>query len=376
MPRHRASVRTTALPAAGLLLFAAALLAVLAPALPACAAEQTRTLEQSFRPDGDATLSIANLAGRVRIEAGSGDAVKVVAVIHAEGDDDAETRALLAAMKWVRDDSKAGRWALSYPVGDYSRFTYPSEHSGFLGWGSRTSTRYLGRKVTIAGSGGPTLYADLTVTYPARIPLEVRQIVGHVDGGELYGELTVDTGSADVEIDSFNGKLTVDTGSGDVEVGSFRGDYGNLDTGSGDVVVSHVDARRLRCDTGSGDVTVRDGRVDELEGDTGSGEITIDGVAVKTADLDTGSGDVLLRGDLSQATRVVADTGSGDVEIYGGPDASFRVTADQGSGELEVGYSDAKLEIEDRKVVGATRGDGRTRILIDTGSGDAVVSPG
>jgi hypothetical protein len=64
------------------------------------------------------------------------------------------------------------------------------------------------------------------------------------------------------------------------------------------------------------------------------------------------------------------------VEIYGGPDASFRVTADQGSGELEVGYSDAKLEIEDRKVVGATRGDGRTRILIDTGSGDAVVSPG
>jgi len=27
-------------------------------------------------------------------------------------------------------------------------------------------------------------------------------------------------------------------------------------------------------------------------------------------------------------------------------------------------------------VVGATRGDGRTRILIDTGSGDAVVSPG
>jgi DUF4097 and DUF4098 domain-containing protein YvlB len=74
----------------------------------------------------------------------------------------------------------------------------------------------------------------------------------------------------------------------------------------------------------------------------------------------------------------VADTGSGDVEIYGGPDADFRLTADQGSGDLRVGYDDAKLQYEDsrhRKVVGATRGDGRTRIEIDTGSGDAVVAP-
>jgi hypothetical protein len=63
------------------------------------------------------------------------------------------------------------------------------------------------------------------------------------------------------------------------------------------------------------------------------------------------------------------------VEIVAGPDASFRVVADQGSGELSVGYSDARLEHRGRKVVGAARGDERTRIVIDTGSGDARIAP-
>lgn len=364
----RRARRPFALPA----VVAVALVLAATAALPAAAAE-TRTLEKTFTAPAGERLRLANLVGSLELVAGDGDRVRVVAEIHAEGRNAGQTEELLRSIEWVRDGGP-GEWALSYPVDEFRSFRFPPEQGRGLFWGSRTNTRYLGERVTISKSG-PLLYADVTVTYPARVPLAVRQVVGPVRGGDLYGDLVVDTGSGYVKLGSFNGTLNVDTGSGDIEVGAFRGDEAVFDTGSGDVLVRQVDARRLEADTGSGEVTVRDGRVEDLVADTGSGDVRVDGVAVVTAELDTGSGDVLLRGDLSGATRVVADTGSGDVEIYGGPDASFRVSADQGSGDLRVLYDDAELIRDDGEVVGALRGDRRTRIDIDTGSGDAVVGP-
>ena len=359
-----------------------AAIAVVLVALPAAAAEQTRTLKQTFEADGTGGVRLANLAGEVKLVAGSGDAVEVVATIHADGGSAGETRALLEGMKWVRNRGKdGGGWALAYPVDRHDHFRYPGRgESGVLGFlnNFNTNTTYLGERVSVSSERGVLLYADLVITYPARIPLAVKQVVGEVGGGDLYGTLRVDTGSGDVRLGAFNGGLVVDTGSGDIDVASFRGGKGVFDTGSGDVEVSRVDAEEVVADTGSGDVAIRRGRVAKLSADTGSGDVEIDGVAVVEAELDTGSGDVTLRGSLADATRIVADTGSGDVEIYGGPDAQFRVSADQGSGDLRVGYDDARLEYESsrrRKVVGAERGDGRTRIEIDTGSGDAVVAP-
>jgi len=353
------------------------LLAVLAVALlwvaPA-SAETTRALNQNFTPDANGVVRIANLAGKVTLAAGAGDAVVVKATLHAEDED------LLDEMKWVRDRDKGG-WALYYPV-DSVRYPVEAQRStGIFGWlaanVSNTNTKYLGERVQVSSGKGRILYADLEILYPAGIPLEVRQVVGDVEGGDLYGELRVDTGSGDVGIESFNGELVVDTGSGDIEVGSFRGSTGNFDTGSGDVEVSSVNADRVIVDTGSGDVLVRNGRVGDLSADTGSGDVIIDDVAVRKAVMDTGSGDVRLSGSLAEAVEIIADTGSGDVEIYGDAAASFRVSADQGSGDLTIGYDDAELRYtrDRRKVVGATRGDERTRIEIDTGSGDAVVSP-
>lgn len=364
-------IRRTVLPAT-VLRTTVLLAAVLLLTLPVAAAEQTRTLERSFTVGSGETLKLANLAGHLTLVAGEGDAVEVVAEIHAEGRTASRTEELLDGMEWVRHEDG---WALSYPVERFDQFRYPKREEGIFGWGSSTTTRYLGRRVKVSGSGGPTLYADLTITYPARVPLRVRQPVGRVEGGDLYGDLGVDTGSGDVTIDSFNGDIDVDTGSGDILVGSFRGRSAVFDTGSGDVQVHHVDAERVSADTGSGDVELRDGRIGDLVADTGSGDVTVDGVDVVTADMDTGSGDVLLRGDLSQARSIVGDTGSGDVEIYGGPDFEFHVRADQGSGDLRVGYDDAALQRDGREIVGATRGSQRTKVVIDTGSGDGVVAP-
>ncbi|HMB55199.1 MAG TPA: DUF4097 family beta strand repeat-containing protein [Thermoanaerobaculia bacterium] len=356
--------------------FAVLALAVLlvAAALPAFAAEETRSFEKSFTADAGERLRLANLLGSVRLVAGDGDAVVVRATAHVDAGDGEENRKILSELGWVRDPDRRGGWALSYPVDRYRTFTYPRS-SGLLRWRGRSTTKFLGKRVTVANAGGPVVYVDLEITYPARVPLGVRLSMGSVDGGDLYGDLDVDTGSADVTLASFNGDLVIDTGSGDVEVGAFHGDAGNLDTGSGDVTVGRVTAGKLRVDTGSGDVLLTDGEVGDLVVDTGSGSIRVDGVAVETADLDTGSGDVLLRGALSTARRVIADTGSGDVEIYGGADFTFEVSADQGSGDLEIGYDDAELRRDGRKLIGATRGAKRTRVSIDTGSGDAVVAP-
>jgi DUF4097 and DUF4098 domain-containing protein YvlB len=84
---------------------------------------------------------------------------------------------------------------------------------------------------------------------------------------------------------------------------------------------------------------------------------------------------VVLHSSLAKTKKITAQTGSGDIRIVAGPGASFDIDSDQGSGDLSVRYEDAVLRRSGRKVVGAKRGDGRTAIHVETGSGDCVISP-
>ena len=166
-----------------------------------------------------------------------------------------------------------------------------------------------------------------------------------------------DTGSGDVRVGKMAGRGLVDTGSGNVEVLSFRGTALSVDTGSGDVRIAD-------CDTGSLDV------------DTGSGDIRLENVEMETFRGDTGSGDVIVKTSLTKTRDMLVDTGSGSVKILAGPEASFDLEAEQGSGELHVGYADAQYKVRSgREVYGAWRGDRKTKIRVDTGSGDCVVEP-
>lgn len=368
-----------------------------------------RVVRHTFPLAEGETLRLANLAGSVRLVPGSRGEVEVAATLHAEGRDAAETRELLQGMEWVeaRDRKGLEEWVLSYPVRKYRGFAYPRSASregdagfferllGSLDLGSRSTTTYRGERISVyerpAGSV-PILYADLEISMPARGKLRVRNLVGRVEGGELEGDLVVDTGSGEVELAGFSGKLNVDTGSGRVRLGRVRGETlvdtgsgsievgelvgnGDLDTGSGSITVRKVAAGKLRADTGSGSITVEDGTVSELLTDTGSGSITVRGVEVERFVGDTGSGGVTLESSLAQARDVRIDTGSGSVKILAGADASFDLEATQGSGDLICRYSDAILRKRGHKVVGAERGDRQTRIRVDTGSGDCVIAP-
>lgn len=400
MRHSRASTpcpRTLAVPAAFLLLTALAL----APAAQAA----SRTFTQTF--PADAPVRLANLAGAVELVAGSGDQVEVEATVYAQGEDAAETERLLSSLRWQESDDVLDEegWVLSYPVREYRSFRYPggdaaagasSWLSRFFGGGSRARFEWEGRRVEVQGyeeSGVPTLYADLRITVPAGTELVLRNAVGPVEAGELSGDLTIDTASGEVRVAGFDGPLSIDTGSGSVRTGRVLGPLhvdtgsgrvevawlegdGSIDTGSGEIRVLRADSGELTLDTGSGDVFVSDARVGRLVADTGSGEIRLDAVEAEYLEADTGSGDVDVAGSLARTRRVVIDTGSGDVTLRVGADASFDLETDLGSGDLTVRYDDADLRYRDRELVGARRGDGRTRIHVDTGSGDCVISPG
>ncbi len=366
---------------------------------------QARTFRQAFPVTPGTSLRLANLAGRVELVPASGNQVVIDAEVHAELPGGGETQRVLQEMKWVKAQDAKGRdeWVLSYPVERYRSYFYPQEREGSESsfWSlfdnSSSSTTYRGQRVRVytgRRSSAPTLYANLRIALPPTSDLALRNLVGKVHGGSLEGALSLDTGSSDIHLDSFGGQLRLDTGSGDVVIGSSRGEtsidtgsgdvvihqlVGNaaVDTGSGDVRIEKVAVGKLKLHTGSGDVTVRDGAAGQLTADTGSGEVRVVGVELEELNADTGSGDVEVTSSLERTRRITAKTGSGDVRVWAGPTASFDVTADQSSGDLRVDYSDAVLRHGHHhdKVVGARRGDGRTTIVIETGSGDCVIAP-
>lgn len=374
---------------------------------PALYAEpQTKAFRQAF-PAGQDEVRLANLAGRIEIVRGAGRETVVETTVFAETSSAAETQRLLQGMKWVKSHDKKGRaeWALSYPVEKYRSYSYPtrkkdgdSELPAFLSFledMGQSVTTYRGERVRIYNAkraSVPTLYANLRITLPAGANLAVRNVVGPVRGGDLEGTLSVDTGSGGVQITSHTGQLLVDTGSGDVILGSARGETtidtgsgdvivkrfvgnGSIDTGSGDVTVQKISAGRLAIDTGSGDVSLQDGVAGKLVAETGSGGVRVIAVELEELAADTGSGDITVQTSLAKARRVTAETGSGDIRIRAGANAQFTLASDQSSGDLQVGYADAVLRKEGRKVVGAKRGDGRTEIRLDTGSGDCSITP-
>ena len=362
-------------------LFVVAVLALapLAASAPAAAAVATKTVEHTV-PSGaglngtlNGQVKIANLAGRITlVPAASGGPVKVVAVVNAEGGSPQETQDLIQAMRWVQEHD--GTWNLAYPVDRYDAFVYPE---GLRSMGSHTTTKFRGERVHVYGGarrGVPVLYADLTVTMPRGARLRVNDSVGSVRGQNLNGDLFVGTGSGDIKLDGAAGTIDVDTGSGDVELHEIAGDT-MADTGSGDVVIDGIAADTLKVDTGSGDVTISNATLRDLKADTGSGNIAVDHVRLVTFLGDTGSGDVTVSGDLSGATQIDVDTGSGDVDLVGGPAFEFDLTTDVGSGDVQVTYDDAELRRNRHEVIGARRGSGQTRIMVDTGSGDVTVSP-
>jgi lia operon protein LiaG len=344
------------------LLFSGITLVALAASLAAQATERRAV------PGTD--VAIYNLAGVVRVEAGSG--ADVVVEITRGGADAAQLRLETGEIRgqqtlrviYPADDityGDPGRWGdgeTTLDVRDDGTFNDQHDRHFFRS----------GRRVRISGRGrGLDAHADLRILVPAGKQVAVYLAVGKATVSNVDGDIRLDVASADVEASHTKGSLYLDTGSGSVRVTDVAGDI-ILDTGSGDVTVTGITGGRVKLETGSGGVTATRVEADELKVDTGSGDVDVSDVKARAISLDTGSGSVGL-GLLTRFETLDVDTGSGEVTIRVPADFGAVVDIETGSGGIDMGGVPVTVtRMESDHIIGRI-GDGRGRMKVETGSG-------
>lgn len=339
-------------------------------------ADTTKTLRIEYSPTGP--FAVENMAGSMRILAGTTDKVVVVATVHA----DDEATADLMKLEQVSGDKNVPTLRMIYPIDKFTTFRYPTEAQENLHWLERlfgfdnsTTTKYDGHRVTIRSGSGVLLYADIAIELPRHsVEATFKNLVGAMSGEGVEGTLKFDSASGDVTLENLKGEITADTGSGDVKADTLSGSY-ICDTGSGDCTLNGFTGEKVACNVGSGDIQIHSGTAHFMDMSTGSGDIEVTDFDIEEFKADTGSGDVLVavRGD--RLAKFKADTGSGDVTLRMDANASFEARCDISSGDVISHYRDAEPIIKDREVVGFRRGSAKTRIDVDTGSGDFTIEP-
>ncbi|MFQ5537102.1 MAG: DUF4097 domain-containing protein [Gemmatimonadota bacterium] len=320
--------------------------------------------EEAYRLDGN-EVAVYNLAGRVQIVPGSGDAV-VVRV--ARQGKDAE-RLTMDRIR-IRDrEALVIRYPedhVVYPeMGRLSRVQLRVRDDGtffgkgWKGWG--------GDRVRVTGSGrGLRAWADLIIEVPQGRSLDLALAAGDVEAAGVAASLSLEAGSGEVRARDVTGDVNIDTGSGEVDASEIRGSL-RVDTGSGSVEVEGVRGREVLLDTGSGRVEAQGIEADRVKVDTGSGSVTLEEVAAPDIYVDTGSGSVEIE-MLRDVEQLVVDTGSGSVTLYAPDDLGARVEVDTGSGGIDVDWP-LRAFSKGRDHLKGEVGDGDGKILIDTGSG-------
>lgn len=345
---------------------------------PARAATAQEGATESYRLQGK-SVAVHNVAGRVEVVRGEGDAVRVE--VTRGGPDSGR----LSVATGVIDGQQTLR--VLYP-GD--RVVYPeagddADVPGFLRWlGVDTESGIEvredgrledgGRDVEVVSSGdGLRAWADLRIVVPAGQQVAVHTGVGRARLRGVEGTFAVHLASGPVEADGVDGPLTVDTGSGSVRATSVTGEL-EIDTGSGGVRVEEITGSRVRIDTGSGSVDGHGIRADALRVDTGSGGVELRGVSARDLTIDTGSGSVDL-GLVSDLDRGEIDTGSGGVEVRVPEGFGARLELDTGSGGIDVELPARKVSSERGRWTGVV-GDGAGTLEVDTGSGGVEIRRG
>lgn len=352
-------------------------------------AESTRELRAELTP-GSQGFKVENLVGRMEIVPGGGSRVVVTATVHGESD----RVAGMLRIDEVGDEDGRPTLRVVYPLDEYTTYQDPGRNGGWFGGNSSTSTKYAGRKVRVTSGGGVLLYADVRVEVPGSDwDGKFRNVAGNIKAENISGTSKFDTGSGEILLANVRGSVGADTGSGDIKATDIEGRF-DADTGSGDVILTRFDGKSVSCDTGSGDVILNAVSADSIDADTGSGQIrasdvrarvvkvdtgsggiNVEGTGIESFDADTGSGDVYLDSDSAMLAHVSVDTGSGDVEIRMDANASFEAIADQSSGDIKNRFDGAEPIVRGREVIGYRRGDARTHIRVDTGSGNLTLAP-
>jgi len=341
------------------------------------AAERTKTLKAELTGPEVANFSIENLAGTMRVEAGTEGSVAVVATIHAESQE------LLDAIRVERvpGDGSATALRVRYPSNLRTlRYRAPVDDDTIqvsLGFLSFSSSRYHydGRTYRISPGHGKRAWVDLEVRVPPHTErARFQNLAGLLQAEGLEGGLRFDVASADLHLRRLGGDLVLSGSSGDIKAVDIRGTW-KSDFSSGDCDLDHFDGDSLSLQTSSGNIRARGVRARLLSIDTSSGDASIRDADLEAVKTEASSGDLVLEAEGTRLKSVRAQTSSGDVTLRLPREASFEATADQSSGDMRVDFSDGAATHRHDKLVAYRRGNGGTRIQVDTSSGDLEITP-
>ena len=310
-------------------------------------------------------VAIYNLAGRLRVEGGSGSNVVVeVTRIGRE-----------ASRLKLEKGVIHGRMALriSYPDDRilYSNANWNGRTNFNVAddgtWGESQRGGYERHRIEVSSRGdGVDAHADLRVIVPRGKTLVLRQGVGETTVDNVDGNLTVDVAASRVRVSHVRGSLHVDAGSGGVEATDVTGDL-SLDSGSGGTVLDGVRGGSLKMDVESGALRGRDIDVSQITADIGSGGVRLSAVRAPRIQLESGSGGAELE-LLVAPDDVNIEAGSGGVTLRMPASTSASVDVETGSGGVDSDF-EVKLTRIEKHALHGTIGSGKGRIKIEAGSG-------
>jgi hypothetical protein len=337
-------------------------------------ADEVRTIRAELSGADLSSFAVENLVGTMRISAGSGASVSVVATVHAQ------TAELADAVRLERV-AGAGPATLRvrYPYDRVTTFRYrsPGERDGsWPGFGDRGSYEYDGHRVRIQSGRGTWLWADLEIVVPpGPVHAAFGNVAGLVEAEGLAGRIAFRVQSADLRLRRLDGDLALEGSSGDVRARDVRGSW-TSDFSSGDCDLEGFEGDRLALTTSSGDLALRSVRAKRIDIETSSGDARLEDAAVEEIASTSSSGELILDSVGSGLRDASIRTSSGDVSLRLPASSSFEVDADQSSGDMEVAFPDGTLVRRRGTVVGYRRGSGGPRIRVETSSGDLRISPG
>ena len=326
------------------------------------------TEQRTISVEGEKLLVLITQSGNIVVtgEKGRGEiALRLIKKVKADDADEAKRLASMLELEITRRDHVL-RISTEYPKQDKEK---------------RSLLSYLLNRY-------PRMQLELILSVPDGLALEVETASGDVSIDDMQNEIDVTAASGDVEMKRIGGTLAVHVASGDIDITDVAGNV-KLVSASGDVKGRNI-AGDCVINTTSGDIDLS-GIDGDLELRSVTGDATIDGVGSVEYNGMSGSGRFIdVRGGVS------ASAASGDLSLQLVPAGDFDYTVRTSSGGIEVrflsimaggyvlkatttaGDIEAILPINISKVgrnhvTGIVR-DGRSRIILETASGDISIS--
>ncbi|MDD4051968.1 MAG: DUF4097 family beta strand repeat-containing protein [candidate division Zixibacteria bacterium] len=345
------------------------MLLLLPAASAANAKEFTFPYQKSIDVGTAVQLTVANLAGEVRVQTTTEGQLVVEAVKHVNAADRREADSVVAGME-IEVIALEGHYTV--------RPIYPDDENRSESFWQKL----LGK------SGGAACGAiDITISTPSDCDADISCQSGGITVDGLDGKVAISSASGDIIAGGIIGGVTVTTASGDVAVRTVEGPV-TVTTESGDVdfhtITGPVDIRnnsgRTMGEDLVGDLTIMqlNGSIDlrRIDGDlrlkAGSGKIGVEqqsGALSVTAE----SGDIVIRTDLISDKDFTVETASGSIEFSVPLSASGSIRMETGSGRIDTELPLAFDIFEKNRITGSFGEDGPS-ISLSTLSGNIKLS--